>query len=299
MFQRRSNLLIVLSIALLLFVGIFVYIQRSHLGYFVYLYSLHTKAETKQLENNLMWVLENNPDKLFDNFKKSIDSVPQNANVCHGIAHKLGHESYELYGFDMSMRISKPYCGAGFIHGIIEAKFGALRDEKALGGISNICEVNDEKCNHGIGHGLMILTKNKFKEALRYCETLDELAHSDCYDGVFMHVFDNEETGISKDIPERAEGINLCIKIEDRYKKSCYFYAPRIYAASPNLHLESKAMCDKATGDNKKLCVVGSGTMIGKYIFDNPDKANSLCSVFNDDTRLCKEGILMYRTKTF
>jgi len=296
--KGKSKFVISLMIFLTICGSVLLYTERSHLGYFVYLYSLYTNSETRQLENNLTFVLQDRPSELFDEFKGYVESVPQNANVCHGIAHKLGHKSYELYGFDMSMQIAKPYCGAGFIHGVIESKFGALRDTKAIRGIPYICDAKDEKCNHGIGHGLMVLTKNKFKDALTHCDTLEVSARSDCYDGVFMHIFDNEETGISKNIPEREEGISLCSRIEDRYKKSCYFYAPRIYA-SDDLHIESKKMCDQALGEDKIICIVGSGTMIGKYVFDNPDKANTMCDVFGENTNLCKEGIVMYRDNTF
>jgi hypothetical protein len=61
-------------------------------------------SETIKLESHLMSALKDNPEQLFNEFKKSIDLSPQSANVCHGIAHKLGHKSYELYGFEKSMK---------------------------------------------------------------------------------------------------------------------------------------------------------------------------------------------------
>lgn len=287
----------IIFILILAFISL--YVLRNHLGYFVYLYSHVFNVQTSELEDKLQLVLRDNPTQLFTEFKKELELFPKNANVCHGIAHKLGHKSYDLYGFEKSMQIAEPYCAAGFIHGIIEAQFGELRDTKALNGISGICDEKDEKCNHGIGHGLMVLTKNKFQEALVYCDTLHPLAHSDCYDGVFMHVFDNEETGISKNIPERQEGISLCARVEDVYKKSCYFYLPRIFAGDIDMNIKSKGLCEKTVGDNLKVCIVGTGTMIGKYVYDDPEKAKTLCGIFDKEVLLCNEGINMYRNKTF
>lgn len=290
---------IILIFLVILCGGTFLYIERSHLGYFTYLYSSLTNSETNQLENHLESVLKDNPDQLFNEFKKVVDLASQNINVCHGIAHKLGHKSYELYGFERSMQIAQPYCGAGFIHGVIESKFGALRDVKALNGMSSICNEKDEKCNHGIGHGLMVLTKNHFQEALTYCDNLHLSARSDCYDGVFMHIFDNEETGVSKKIPERAEGVSLCERVGDVYKKSCYFYVPRIFARDENVGIESKDLCDQVTGDNQKVCIFGAGTMIGKYMYSDPVKAKIECQAFVEKASLCEVGISVYRDKVF
>jgi hypothetical protein len=145
----------------------------------------------------------------------------------------------------------------------------------------------------------MVYTKNDYKESLRQCDKLGPLAHSDCYDGVFMHIFDNEETGISKSIPERKEGKALCEKVESRYKKSCYYYVTRLFVNDPNMNIESKDLCDSVPLDSKTVCTVGTGTMIGKYVFSDPQKALDMCKVFGEDTKVCEEGINIYRNKAF
>lgn len=286
----------IISISLIIILSVFIYIERSHLGYFVYLYSRFTNSNTEYLENHLLDVLKNDPENLFVEFRSLNSEHIENLNVCHGIAHKLGHESYELYGFERSMQFAQAYCGAGFIHGIIEAEFGAFA---SLPDISHICDASNEKCNHGIGHGLMVYTKNDYKESLRQCDKLDLLAHSDCYDGVFMHIFDNEETGISKSIPERKEGKMLCAKVEAKYKKSCYYYVTRIFANDTNMDIESRDLCMSVPEDSVVVCTVGVGTMIGKYVFSDPQKALDMCKVFGDNTRYCEEGINIYRYKAF
>jgi len=290
--KKIKIILIIIAIS----VGLILYIERSHLGYFEYQYYKLTNAETGRLEDRLIVVLKNDPDQLFVEFRKGVERHPQNLNVCHGIAHKLGHESYELYGFERSMQMAQSYCGAGFIHGLLESKLSSFTDTDD---ISKLCKEKDEKCNHGIGHGLMVLTKNDFKEALTRCDTLLPGARSDCYDGVFMHIFDDEETGVSKDIPERAEGAGLCSRVDVAYKKSCYFYVPRIYVNDQNMNTESNDLCQKIKGDYKKVCVFGSGVMFGKYIFSDEDKANSECTVFGKDAPLCKEGVALYRDIVF
>lgn len=274
-------------------------IFRSHLGFISYLYSHITNNETRLLEMKLHETLRAHPELVFQELREEIRKNPTSSNVCHGILHKLGHESFELYGFDTSMSFASPYCGSGFIHGILEAKFKTLRDSEILKTIDTICKPTDQPCNHGIGHGLMILTHNKFETALSYCDKLEKKGQSDCFDGVFMHIFDNEETGISKKIKERKENIHLCKRIDEHYKKSCYFYVPRIYARQKGSEVHSQKLCEQVDKEYQVLCVVGSGVMFEKYNFADPKKALSMCAAFGPDEDFCKEGVELYKTKTF
>lgn len=246
-----------------------------------------------------MVVLKENPDSLFDVFSSELNVFSKNKNVCHGIAHKLGHESFELYGFEESMRIAKPLCGAGFIHGVIESKFGSFVNEEQLKDSENICNEEDEFCNHGIGHGIMVFTNNNLDESLSFCDSLKPLARSDCYDGVFMHVFDNEETGISKSIPERLEEDALCSRVSLKYQKSCSFYLPRVNIGKSDWEKLSLDLCNKLTGENYVTCIVGSGTMFGKYVYSSERVSDNLCEVFKDDKSFCLEGARLYRDNVF
>ncbi len=295
--NKKITFIISLCIAVVVIVLLLIF--RNHLGFISYLYSHITNSETRKIEKQLLVTLKEHPKLIFEELKQENKINPTSSNVCHGILHKLGHESFELYGFDKSMSFASPYCGSGFIHGILEAKFKTLDDSQILETIHTICEPMDQPCNHGIGHGLMILTHNKFETALSYCDKLEKEGQSDCFDGVFMHIFDNEETGISKKIKERKENISLCERVDDHYKKSCYFYVPRIYAREEKSEINSQKLCNQVKGEYHILCVVGAGTMFGKYNFSDETVARSMCSVFGNDEKLCQEGIESYVTKVF
>lgn len=294
----RSKIFLI-SILVLFIAVVLLYINRSHLGYFEYLFAKFNHKEIELLENRLIETLNTNPDILFETFDSELGKFSKNKNICHGVAHKLGHESFEIYGFEKSMQIAKPLCGAGFIHGLIESRFGSFANKDELSEITDICEEKDESCNHGMGHGLMVLTNNNLEESLLFCDSLKPLAQSDCYDGVFMHVFDNEETGISKDIPERLEKEKLCKIVDKKYQKSCVFYLPRLFVEEKEIALLSKEICDNFTEDNYITCLVGSGTMFGKYLYTDYKKSKKLCEVFGDDMKFCLEGVDLYRNTVF
>ncbi len=295
----KKKLLLIFAIGFIFILGIIFYINRSHLGYFEYLFATLTNSEVRLLEERLMKTLEENPEELFQKFSEELDKYPQNKNVCHGIAHELGHESFELYGFEKSMNISKPLCGAGFVHGIIESRFGTFADEDTLSDQIDICAEEDQSCNHGLGHGLMVLTENKFEKALMFCDSLKPLARSDCYDGVFMHIFDNEETGVSKIIPERQEKAGLCKRVDEKYQKSCSFYLPRIHLFEKNMKSDVVDTCNELSDENHITCVVGVGTMFGKYMYNNYAKAKNNCDEFGVEKALCLEGVDLYREDVF
>ena len=291
---------LVFPLIVLLIISCFVYINRSHIGYFEYLYKHTTDKEVYTMEEKLLIILEKDPENLFKEFSLELDRSPKSQNVCHGIAHKLGHESFELYGLETSMDIAKPICGGGFIHGVLESMFGTFVDgEDLLDELADICQAQDESCNHGLGHGLMVVTNNDFRKSLSYCDLLDSMAHSDCYDGVFMHIFDNEETGISKDIKERYEAEKLCNNSEERYQKSCAFYLPRIFVGEDEIGIKSYYTCMKVNEYARISCFFGSGTMFGKYIYDDHDKAKQNCDIFGDDKWACIQGVNHYIEDVF
>jgi hypothetical protein len=299
MLKINMNLKKILVVSALSLITFLLLIFRSHLGFISYLYSHITNNETRLIEKKLERTLKAHPKLIFEELKQENKTNPTSSNVCHGILHKLGHQSFEIYGLERSMSFASPYCGSGFIHGVLEAKFKTLDDSEILDTIHTICEPMDQPCNHGIGHGLMILTHNKFETALSYCDKLEKEGQSDCFDGVFMHIFDNEETGISKKIKERRENIGLCQRVDEHYKKSCYFYVPRIYAREEKSEINSQKLCNQVKGEYHILCVVGAGTMFGKYNFADEDLARSMCNIFDEDKKLCEEGITLYLTKVF
>lgn len=299
MLKINLNIKKILVVTALCLGALLLLIFRNHLGFISYLYSHITNNETRKIEKQLLATLKEHPKLIFEELKQENKTNPTSSNVCHGILHKLGHESFKLYGLERSMSFASPYCGSGFIHGLLEAKFETIADSQILETIHTICNPLDQPCNHGIGHGLMILTHNKFETALSYCDKLEKEGQSDCFDGVFMHIFDNEETGISKKIKERKENIHLCERVDEHYKKSCYFYVPRIYAREKGSEIDSQKLCSQITNSYHTLCVVGSGTMFGKYNFSDETVARSMCSVFGDDEKLCQEGIESYITKVF
>ena len=87
------------------------------------------------------------------------------AAACHGLAHEIGKEAYQIYknSHDGAFSAKAFYCGYGFYHGFMEA---LLIDTKDISMAQEYCKLAQEKlngytvdaagaCYHGIGHGLV------------------------------------------------------------------------------------------------------------------------------------------------
>jgi len=290
------------SLCLLLF-----YFAFLHKDFFVYHFKKITDRSIRKIELQLQETLKNNPEQLFVEYRKELAIHPKEYAVCHGVLHQLGHQAFEQYGFSKAMDMSENLCGGGFIHGIIEAKFGTrgvLNPEQISSQLSTVCDSpNNQICYHGIGHGLMILFHNNIQKSLLVCDSVALPGQKDCYDGIFMHIFDNEETGIAKDIPEHSQGLSFCKNVSFDQKESCYFYAPRIFARTPHMVNNAIDACtniDASVLKNfpkaKDICAKGSGHMFMKYMLPDYEKAQQACSGFEKTIQnSCLEGVEMYK----
>ncbi|MEI7709353.1 MAG: hypothetical protein WCI76_01410 [bacterium] len=260
------------------------------------------------LEAKLMDLLVNNPKELFTTYKAELAQNKEDYTTCHGLLHKLGHTAFTIYGFSGAMNISQNLCGGGFVHGIIEEKFGTLKTlnngEKIAQAMAEACDSPENQiCYHGVGHGLMILLHNDSQQALKVCSSVPHPGRNDCYDGIFMHIFDNEETGIAKNIPEHKLGLNFCKNVSFEEMDSCYFYSPRIFAQERDMEKNSVQSCIAISAETlhifpkaKAICAMGSGHMFTKYLLPDYEKGKQSCNAFHTALRsFCVQGANMYK----
>jgi hypothetical protein len=256
-------------------------------------------------QTEILDLVKSDPRKAFTRFREILQTTPLAHNTCHGIAHQMGHEAFESFGFQKAMAYQDAICGGGYIHGIIEARFGLLQEKDIMNQLPTICDEGNGACYHGIGHGLMIATKLNITTSLTYCDVLPGLGRRNCYDGVWMHIFDLEETGLHEvaDAPSvndegfRAKMLAFCKNAGTAYKTSCYFYLPRIYAHFDETPFEVYAkLCGEVEDGYSAACAAGVGHSLMKYHIDNPSITFARCSGFvaSDMVAACKEGGSLY-----
>ncbi|MEQ1849444.1 MAG: hypothetical protein ABL890_02545 [Candidatus Peribacteraceae bacterium] len=246
--------------------------------------------------------LSSDPTTLLQSYAKYLREHPERTKVCHGLLHQIGHEAVESLGWQRTMEISDALCGGGFIHGAIEAHFGLLKTvlspELVAEQIALACgDSSNEICYHGIGHGLMVLLENDDEQALRHCGSIDLPGRMDCHDGVFMHIFDAEETGVPKESPRRIEAAAFCGSVTEEEKLSCFFYLPRLFAQSASMVQNAIDLCELIEiGWQRTTCAEGAGHMFLKYTLPDREKAMYSCSLFSPSLRAsCESGARSYQ----
>lgn len=275
----------------------------EHRGFISYQYDIATSKQYSSYQDELIELVRHDPPAAFHRYREILAATPIAHNTCHGIAHKMGHEAFETFGFSKAMSYQDGICGGGYIHGIIESRFGLLQEKDIIEQLPAICPIGDGSCYHGIGHGLMIATKLNTPASLSYCNLLPIVGRRNCFDGVWMHVFDLEETGmhdttsttLNTDLSTTAP--TYCINTKTPYKTSCYFYLPRIYAHQKEVSFTYyQDLCESVETNYMSTCAAGTGHSLMKYHIDHPPTALNTCKNFTNMTLsdACIEGGILY-----
>ena len=191
--------------------------------------------------------------------KQFIKSEPTYMNECHEIAHEVGHIAYEHFG-EQAFSFKDPLCGAGYLHGLLEE--ATIFDEtmSLTDIVHTVCPGDiEESCLHGLGHTIYKSTQN-ISEAINHCDKV-RTHNKDCYDGVYMEVFDLESDDGQMSI---ATGAEICTASNEQTKSSCVFYLPRLLKTNePGVAV---TFCSTFVEEVDRLtCAQGSGVMFMKY----------------------------------
>ena len=212
---------------------------------------------------------------------------------CHDDAHKIGNTAYKFLR-ERAYTYADPMCGGGYLHGVIEQAFETQGLEYLDSIIHEQCTGDIlESCLHGVGHGIHKSNYN-LEASIKICSQISA-SGTDCYDGVFMDVFDTHDT---VDVVTFAvqDALTICENTTTEARNSCYFYVPRIIKNS-----EAKRAIDICSSTDIKYgwaaCANGSGVFFMKQTSGfNKQVAISYCALYEDKNlkALCVNGVEAY-----
>lgn len=183
-------------------------------------------------------VNEQNPEAAFAFVKEKYNTESYVKSQCHQLAHVIGRAAYAKYDeIADTFAHGDQFCWSGYYHGAVEE----LTDEKGydytLKNANSICSsfAASEKysfkhynCVHGLGHGFMFVTEDRFFDALRACDNItDNWERSSCWGGVFMQNIMNVQGPDAADTQgydylKKDEPMYPCTAVEEKYKEQCY-----------------------------------------------------------------------------
>lgn len=182
-------------------------------------------------------------DTAFDALTLIFEKEPELSGDCHGLAHRLGEETYQLFSQKKKVTLSpkSSSCAYGFYHGFMETLLHATND---IAQARAFCDYADSElrsktvdargaCYHGIGHGLVEdVTNPKIwgdaqaiaKPGLDICERVADDPHYlfRCVSGVFNAleiVSTQNKYGLSLN---QTDPFWICRKQKENYKEACF-----------------------------------------------------------------------------
>ncbi|PBC71204.1 hypothetical protein BX265_5800 [Streptomyces sp. TLI_235] len=268
------------------------------------------------LRNKLMAEMDaSDPGVALADLDKISKAKPYTVRFCHPIAHELGHAAVKRYHEDFQKVISFPHetCAAGYLHGAVEEMLAASKNPQQ--DILTLCApANTGPCIHGVGHGIMFVTKQDIPSARDLCNKFPTTSRRiTCSEGVFMQLFapDEEDEKAKANLPAdklAAEPLYPCPEQPSLFQSACFFYAPTFYLSShdyanhPEAFAGALKWCLNAQasgGANDCSRGVGSRTM--KYNLDRADWAAQQCATAADawQRKACAQGLLSYWTVNY
>lgn len=216
-----------------------------------------------------------------------IDTIQDDTELalsCHDIAHDLGHQAYELYGFSEAMTFNNPnhvnhplvqyICAGGYMHGILEEL--SLHQPEFMENPDMICsalsEVERDSCYHGVGHVFMLARDRNIQESITDCRLVEEETNMyRCFEGVRMEQFWGNTDHVSSDSLgwDVSNPLSTCIEAGADEKPTCFLYAPFGYLREHQKdYFGAVRLCTESglSDFDSSFCLKGLGiTMMSKF----------------------------------
>lgn len=235
-------------------------------------------------------------------FKEEIHISPEVSKKCHDLAHAIGHEAFDIFGFAVSIsHAGEDICAGGYTHGILEHYF--LSDTTLADHPEDVCttitDISKGSCFHGVWHGLMFVYSDDITKSLEKCRTLStDIWKNRCAEGVFMELYSGD--------PRHAGWVikystwNLFLPCEESGTGSesyvCGFYAWLWYLRYASEDYGGALDACQKWGKYKNMCFKGVGREVAKRYMGDALKLENICtySLSENEGISCIEGGINY-----
>lgn len=210
---------------------------------------------------------------------------------CHQLTHVIGNTAYEMTGSITKAFVDgDSFCWSGYYHGIVERGVSTKGSAYVKEHLNDFCSEIPGKdrysfdyynCVHGLGHGVMSMTRNELFESLGLCDLLiGEWERSSCYGGVYMENvmtdWRNHKTSYLKD----DDLLYPCTAVEEQYKYQCYLMQTS-YVLKKNGYdfADVFARCNSVPAPYNEVCAQSIGRDASGSTVSNPIETKARCDM--------------------
>lgn len=236
----------------------------------------------------------------------------QQLQWCHEFMHYVGWSVYDQSGdLFTAFNEASEKCDSGMYHGIVERYIEkaslAFNAEEFGQAVANACEGSLKArtlpqamkglCQHGLGHGFMLITDNNLNEALHLCDLVKGSERS-CYSGAFMENVQSKQVGRMASHPSLFSYDTKtpdfpCNKLDERYLDFCYvFKGVSNVVLSNGDFRKSFEQCLDVRPDYQERCLYGVGTDIPGPHWSTTEAAKHCDSALKMDKRAYPQCVL-------
>lgn len=229
------------------------------------------------------------------NIKAKYAKNPFVYSQCHQLVHVIGNVVAERAP-DISDAFvdGDAICWSGYYHGVVE-RYAQLKGREVFEkNADTLCAKIADKarfgfdyynCVHGLGHGVMAITRNQLFDSLALCKNLTgDWEKRSCYGGVFMEnvMVDNRGHGTAFLKPDDL--LYPCNAVDVEFKEECYKMQTS-YALTKNGHDFGKLfdLCLTADTGYARTCAQSIGRDASGQSVSNREQTIASCSLARND----------------
>jgi len=217
---------------------------------------------------------------------------------CHQLVHAIGNVVAErAVDIADSFVDGDAICWSGYYHGVVE-RYAQIkgRDGFTMNADSLCSKISDKarfgfdyyNCVHGLGHGVMAITRGQLFEALDLCNNLAGLwEQRSCYGGVFMENVMNDNRGHGTTFLKPENLLYPCTAVDEVFKEECYKMQTS-YALTQNGYDFKKLfqLCASADPNHRRTCAQSIGRDASGQSISDVAKTMSSCSLGGSDEQI-------------
>ncbi len=227
------------------------------------------------------------------------------ASQCHQLTHVVGNMSAEMHSADIAEAFTggDAFCWSGYYHGVVERAVGLVGRDNIVAKLNSLCAKIPGKqsysfdyynCVHGLGHGLMSITRNELFESLALCDNLtDNWEQQSCQGGVFMeNVMADNRNHFTKYL-KKDDLTYPCNAVDEKYKQQCYLMQTS-YMLTKNGYDFNDVFrrCADADLNYRNTCAESAGRDASGNSISDTKRTLATCglALYDDQYQHCLEG---------
>lgn len=221
---------------------------------------------------------------------------PYIVSQCHQLAHVVGNTAAELHGGDVAEAFTEgdSFCWSGYYHGVIERAVGLQGRDNVVANLDGFCARIPGKerysfdyynCVHGLGHGIMSITRNELFESLDLCNGLSGMwERQSCWGGAFMENVMADNRNHRTKYLKTDDLMYPCTGVAYEYKQQCYLMQTS-YALSKNGYdfKDVFERCANVDEDFRDTCAESAGRDASGSSISDTARTTATCALARDD----------------